>query len=67
MKSRLKHWITSILGIGLFIFTGAMWYWEQVSVWESIPMFLLGILLLLAKDTSIMKVIFAVLKIKDDK
>jgi len=64
MKKRLQHWITSILGILLFVFTGAMMYWDKLEVLESIPLFGLSILLLVAKDDLIKKYISKTLNIK---
>lgn len=64
MKSRLKHLITSLLGVALFIFTGVMWYRGEINWAASIPMFLLGAILIAAKNETIEGLTFGIIKVK---
>jgi cytochrome b subunit of formate dehydrogenase len=64
MKKRLKHWITSILGIILVVFTCVMIYLGTFTAIQSIPMFLLGYTFLMAKDSVLEGITLGMLKIK---
>ena len=64
MKKRLKHWITSILGIILVVFTCVMIYLGTFTAIQAIPMFLLGYTFLMAKDSVLEGITLGMLKIK---
>jgi len=64
MKKRLKNWITSILGVLLFIFAGVALYLGKFSVWESLPLFALGYTFLMAKDSVLEGLTMGILKVK---
>ena len=64
MKKRLKNWITSILGILLFIFSGFMLYLGNFGVWESLPIFSMGYMFLMAKDSLLEGISMGLLKLK---
>jgi len=64
MKDRLKNWITSILGVLLFVFAGVALYLVKISVWESLPLFVLGYTFLMAKDSVLEGLTMGILKVK---
>ncbi len=66
MSERLKHWITSIIGILMIIADGLFIYLDKVTIWQSLPLFVLGWVFLMAKNSLLEGITLGLLKIKKE-
>jgi len=64
MSERFKSWATSIIGILIMIASGAFIYFDKITAWESLPLFLLGWVFLTAKDTLLEGITLGLFKIQ---
>jgi len=65
MKSRLKSWMTSLIGFVIIIFAGVMFYMDKIDLTAFGTMIALGFTYFVAKDTLLNGVTLGATNIKE--